>query len=84
MAVNLLTKSPKISQLTEIEFFNLICLRLMLNIYAVNVLTNNAKISYLIKRDVFQLNLCWINGKLRKNFVVQISAVFGTREHVDS
>ena len=84
MAVNLLTKSPKISQLTETEFFNLICLRLMLNIYAVNVLTNNAKISYLIKRDVFQLNLCWINGKLRKNFFVQISAVFGTREHVDS
>ena len=31
---------------------------------AVNVLTNGPKILDLIQRDVFQLNLYWINGKL--------------------
>ena len=36
------------------------------------------------KRDVFQVNLCWTNGKLRKGAPAHISAEFGTCEHVDS
>ena len=49
-----------------------------------NVLKNSSNISDLTKRDVFQVNLCWINGKLRKGAPAQISSEFGTREHVDS
>ena len=50
----------------------------------VNVLPNSPKISDLTKGDFFQLNFPGLMENWNKSAPVQLSAMFGTREHVDS
>ena len=51
---------------------------------AVNVLPKSNKILNLTNRDVFKLNVSHINGIFDKSAFMLTSAVFNTRQHVDS
>ena len=65
-AVNVLTNSPNILDLTKADFFQLKVSHIAMEEYVitVNVLTNSPNILDLTKADFFQLNLSQIHGKI--------------------